>query len=486
MKFSQMGCAIFLLQIFVSSADAEDPSEKLVRDWTVDMTLYDDESRYAVTFQWRHQHDEAVIIETEKAGDSGKVYLPTDDPRCDGESEMVSEKDGQPFWMPRFYPRPVPIEVTEKTGIKFASVDWQPCGHKDIVICHAESHYDFHLYYKTPEELVERMPMCEIGSESNPNLPICRDSANPINHAYFNLLSRDGNIPKRAKVSTSYNEFNLQDPYSMQEREFNYCVDKTSAILQSGVHYGDSSDTLEEWKTPVTIIGSHDCELLFFEPMISWRWISNKYGYMPSWPGFKTEDLEYHNKTFQPLPTSWTIEVSHGCRDANKDDLPDNKGADNTYEDCIIKLVVEGEVCEGAACVTSPEPGCQYRAVEDEINECVSKKPYDSPFTDVEPEPTLDPNPISAVENTGDESPDGMHNEDGNPDEADVLPETPVYNDDESAGVVKKKVIRRKRKAKQGLRNVRKGKKAIRKGKNMMKAAQKRKGGKGQNKQKDP
>lgn len=49
--------------------------------------------------------------------------------------------------MPRFYPKSVSDKIKETTGIQFASVDWQPCGHKDIVICHGESHYDFHLYY---------------------------------------------------------------------------------------------------------------------------------------------------------------------------------------------------------------------------------------------------------------------------------------------------------------------------------------------------
>ena len=132
-----------------------------------------------------------------------------------------------PYWMPRFYPREVPAFVTEKTGIKFASVDWQPCGHKDITICHAESHYDFHLYYKTPEELKARMPTCEIGetrrraqrahthihtytrthsrtgSPSNTNLPVCRDSAtNWDNHAYFRLLSKSGNMPERTHSIT--------------------------------------------------------------------------------------------------------------------------------------------------------------------------------------------------------------------------------------------------------------------------------------------
>merc|ERR1712050_441981 len=102
---------------------------------------------------------------------------------------------GQPFWMPRFISRPVPQQVTAMTGICFASIDWQPCGHKDITICHAESHYDVHFYY-VDESTLGAQPMCSIGSSSNPKLPICRDSStNAANHDYFRLIN--GSIPTR-------------------------------------------------------------------------------------------------------------------------------------------------------------------------------------------------------------------------------------------------------------------------------------------------
>merc|ERR1712157_338794 len=108
-----------------------------------------------------HVHNSTVVVDYQ--GGRGKVRKPTDDPRCNGKSEQVSSQDGQPFWMPRFNSRPVPPEVTAVTGIKFASIDWQPCGHKDITICHAESHYDIHFYYATEAEL-GKLPDCQIGS----------------------------------------------------------------------------------------------------------------------------------------------------------------------------------------------------------------------------------------------------------------------------------------------------------------------------------
>merc|ERR1711977_467902 len=49
--------------------------------------------------------------------------------------------------MPRLHWKQVSQEITAVTGIEVVDVSWQPCGHKEITICHAESHYDMHLYY---------------------------------------------------------------------------------------------------------------------------------------------------------------------------------------------------------------------------------------------------------------------------------------------------------------------------------------------------
>lgn len=86
---------------------------------------------------------------------------------------------------------------------------------------------------------------------------MCMDDGNSDNHRYFQLMS--DNIPVR-----------------INEQDVDYCVDPTSAIPGSGIHYGDKSETLNEWVKPVTIMGSHDCKLTFFEPMVSWKWIQNR------------------------------------------------------------------------------------------------------------------------------------------------------------------------------------------------------------------
>lgn len=308
------------------------------------------EGKYKLVLEWDHNHDDYVTVDFE--GDGGRVYKATDDPRCNGDSQ-VKAADGMPFWMPRFASRPVSQEITAVTGIKFASVDWQPCGHKDVTICHAESHYDMHLYYVTEDELA-KIPECEIGSPTNPNLPVCHDDEkNSVNHDYFKLIS--DNMPKSMKKNG-----NLIEP--------DYCVDPTSAIMRSGVHYGDKSETLGEWKTPVTIIGSHDCRMLFFEPMVSWKWISDSiFGGSPGWPKFEATEIQYNEKTYRPLPDSWTWEVSEGCK-------ADNVFAQQTSGNCHIKVTVIGDSCLGHDDCALPPRKCGN------MKDCSTGEMYQTPW----------------------------------------------------------------------------------------------------------
>ena len=222
------------------------------------------DTKYSLVMEWDHVHSETIFVDGENGG---RVYNANNDQRCNG-SSSTEARDGLPFWMPRFFARPVSEEITRVTGVKFASPDWQPCGHKEITICHAESHYDFHLYYESEADM-NSLPLCDIGVSSNPDLPVCRDSAtNEVNHEYFKLMNHS--IPLR--MSTSAPAVSGRELQEVVEKDF--CVDATSAVLRSGVHYGDASETKDEWKTPVTIVGSHDCKLTFFEPMFSWKWMS--------------------------------------------------------------------------------------------------------------------------------------------------------------------------------------------------------------------
>jgi hypothetical protein len=248
----------------------------------------------------------------------------------------------------------VPPEVTALTGIRFASIDWQPCGHKDIVICHAESHYDIHFYYVEESDLAAQ-PVCDIGSPSNPNLPICMDSAtNQANRDYFKLIN--GTIPVRMATSN-------RDSPGETARDVDFCVDPTSAVLRSGVHYGDKSETLQEWRAPVTIIGSHNCELKFFEPMVSWKWISNNV-YNSVWPKHRTSNIQYRDKSaFPAIPTTWEVEVSQGCAATHLSAFPSGT--------CTVRIVIEGDACQaGSSCSPVGVTKCGV------MPDCLTGAPY--------------------------------------------------------------------------------------------------------------
>merc|ERR1719461_149397 len=179
------------------------------------------------------------------------------------------------------------------------------------------------------------LPSCTIGTETNPNLPVCRDSGSVAeNHDYFKLI--DDAIPTNMTVTNKDDQQVLKN--------LNFCVDATSAILRSGVHYGDQSETNNEWKRPVTIIGSHDCKLMFFEPMISWKWISNGISDKENpWPKYNVTNIKYKNKRYEPLPTGWVLEVSDpGCTRN-----PSRRRRETTGS-CKLTLTVEGNRCTNA------------------------------------------------------------------------------------------------------------------------------------------
>jgi len=192
--------------------------------------------------------------------------------------------------------------------------------------------------------------MCDIGTKANPSLPVCEDSANPVNNAYFKLINQ--NMPQTALITSGIAAGKVN-------KNFDFCVDESSAILRSGVHYGDKSETLQEWKTPVSIIGSHDCKMEFFEPMISWKWISGEVA-GSSWPFYEVSDIKYNKKTFQALPSGWSINVSKSCK----------KGAVGL---CHIQLIVHGTKCPSGGCVLKRECGS--------MKSCVTGKPYISKYS---------------------------------------------------------------------------------------------------------
>lgn len=349
-----------IVSLFTSTAKAAEQ----VSNWQAYLEPHptNADTKYRLVFEWDHIHNETIFVDGE---DGGRVYNAEDDVRCNGDSSIVAS-DGQPFWMPRFFPRPVSDEITRVTGVKFASADWQPCGHKEITICHAESHYDFHMYYEE-ESVMNALPMCDIGVATNPDLPVCQDSATVrANHDYFRLMNHS--IPLTMSMSAA----SSSDGSSglLVEVEKNFCVDPSSAVLRSGVHYGDASETLEEWKTPVTITGSHDCQLKFFEPMFSWKWVSGCVdASQTSWPVFEVANIQYTKKGIESLPDSWKIEVSEACKATNCYPGQMDPPASDV---CHIKLVAEGDKC--------PESGCTLLRECGTIQDCSTGSMYVSPW----------------------------------------------------------------------------------------------------------
>merc|ERR1719453_2830134 len=102
-------------------------------------------------------------------------------------------------------------------------------------------------------------------------------------------------------------------------------------------------------------MGSHDCELKFFEPMFSWKWVSGCVSSsQTSWPVYEVKNISYTKKGIESLPDSWKIEVSESCRATSCYPGSMDPPASNT---CHIKLTMEGQKCPEGGCSVLRECG---------------------------------------------------------------------------------------------------------------------------------
>jgi len=322
---------------------------------------------YELTMSWYHNPELAIVgrdLSKNPGNQDGSSASGSMQGVCDSDSTATAS-DGKLYWVPRIFQRSVPSDVTAKTGIHFASVDWQPCGHKDVVICHGESHYDFHLYY---------VPAAEVNAYTCDNAnPVCPDLAHaPRNVRFFKLMK--GNLPRYASKA------NGQPGSVPAVKNFDFCVDPTSAMPNSGIHYGDKSETLKEWKEPVTVMGSYDCKLTFFEPMFSWKWVQGKTG-SAQYPTYESGTITYDEKNFRPLPDSWSVTVSPECA----------SGSGAPISECKVTVVVRGKRCLGGSCGALPQNCGQQK-------NCISNQPMgrmDDP-TPPAPAPAIVPSSTTA------------------------------------------------------------------------------------------
>lgn len=308
------------------------------------------DKEYKLVIEWEHDSAVAPVVGKDLAKNAKKKGG-----ACDPDAGYVAA-DGGSYWMPRFFPQPVSADVTKYTGVKFASPDWQPCGHKDIVICHGESHYDFHLYYQE-EDMLKKTAGCDV-NPTKPNHYIICDDITAQNNKMFSLMK--SNIPV-SRTSTAKSP--MADTDIGQTKNVDYCMDPTSGVPMSGMHYGDRSETIDEWKEPVTIMGSHDCKLSFFEPMISWKWIErNVYG-IQGWPHWHSGEIEYNEEEFKALPKRWSVQVTPGCE-------KDVEGV------CKITVELVGTKCPDGGC-PAPTRNCD---VKNEVKNCLTQNPFVSTF----------------------------------------------------------------------------------------------------------
>jgi hypothetical protein len=336
--------------------------------WRAEIADYNGNAdEFEVTMSWVHNPDKIFVAPgvTNPGDNSGDIQSGTQGKCNPGntESNSIAPQDNIAWTMPRFFPKAVSPEITAQTGIEFVSLDWQPCGHKDILICHAESHYDFHMYYVKQDDLTGMQcgdkpalkPTCPDTYDSLANKS--NDSASQAqigaNEPFYRLMKNN-----MIKSATRYEvDGTTGQKTQTSKQNFDFCVDPTSAMPASGIHYGDVQETLEEWKEPVTILGSYDCKLTFFEAMFSYRWVR---GYTKQkfpeiqYPKWESGELEYENKDYDPLPFSWSVEADPNCD-------KDEDAAFNNNE-CVVTLKIRGKKCSGGSCPALPRNCGQQKA----------------------------------------------------------------------------------------------------------------------------
>ena len=77
---------------------------------------------YKLVLKWDHDPEEPIVDRNmpDRWNLPGWFNSKMDGGLCDpSTANQFLAPDGLPYWLPRFYPRPVPQEVTELTGIKF-------------------------------------------------------------------------------------------------------------------------------------------------------------------------------------------------------------------------------------------------------------------------------------------------------------------------------------------------------------------------------
>lgn len=188
--------------------------------------------------------------------------------------------DGRPVLEGRWRWAQFPLHIRESTGLNHVSVDYNPCGHPGPGF--SEPHYDAHFYTVSPEYRAVQM-IC-LMNYGNPTCAVDQDTA--AGKGFFNVA--------RSILS---DELSNMPP--------NYSVLKDDAVIHMGLHALDISkmpNVTGTWEDPVLVICTHDSNIVAFEPM--WP-----YSYVTGDQDRSFEDnLTYVEQSIDTLPYYYRVE----------------------------------------------------------------------------------------------------------------------------------------------------------------------------------
>jgi len=229
----------------------------------VDVTLkVDDDDFYTLRVDFKHDDD---------------LPIPTDFATQCGNGEIAS--DGLKYTSGRWSYENVSERITKVTGVKHISIDFNPCGHPPADVF-AATHYDVHFYRISPEY---RTCMQCI---TFPGAPLCNflpdgQAGSESGQAFF-----EGNL--------------VEDSTQPKNMPLGYQLLPQNGVNVMGLHAWNPDVTPaspEDWTEPVWIMGNYDSDLIFYEPMIPYVFMSgssdNEFQATKTYEGQTYNELPY-------------------------------------------------------------------------------------------------------------------------------------------------------------------------------------------------
>jgi hypothetical protein len=155
------------------------------------------------------------------------------------------------------------------TGFDHLGMDWQPCGHPAISNF-GKPHFDFHLYRITSAQrdlmscvLIPGAPVCAFPGGTFPDRTPFPEQTTFAGKKFFAVgtVTADPTHPDYGKIA------NMPD---------NFQVDLGSAVPHSSIHVYDINGAVpvDQWTNPVSIMGSYDSQIVHWEPMFPYTFVS--------------------------------------------------------------------------------------------------------------------------------------------------------------------------------------------------------------------